>query len=121
MGETVARRNEWEKWTAEIDQVPQEAAEAVEILRQHVIEKEVNAYVTRLMEIAEAVAVAFKEFDEVSSFERFKMQALYARSFVMAKLAKRPPRSFSQFIRISLHERAALNALARSLNAPYLI
>lgn len=121
MEETVARRSEWEKWTADIDNVPQEAAGAVEILRQHVIEKDVGAYVTRLMEIAEAVAVAFREFDEVSSLEQFKMRALYARSYVMAKLGGRPPRSFAQFVRISLSEREALNTLARSLNAPYLI
>ncbi|MCB9983440.1 MAG: hypothetical protein H6861_07195 [Rhodospirillales bacterium] len=64
MHQTLARKDEWESWSGDIDKVPEECKQALEILRAHVDEKDVKVYAMRLMELGEAVAVAFREHDD---------------------------------------------------------
>ena len=62
--ETVQRKDEWANWSQNLDQVPEECAHAVDILSQYVDPKEVSAFTNYLLEIAESVAMAFREYDE---------------------------------------------------------
>ena len=119
MQETVNRKGEWEKWTAHIENVPKEAESAIEVLRAHAPENEVNAYVTRLMEIAEAVALAFREYENMTFSDQLKVYGLYILSALKGKFGSGPTKTFDQFLRISLEERRALNILAASMGTKY--
>jgi hypothetical protein len=61
MGDLLARRSEWPGWASDLDIIPEQCRMVIDILRHHVDAKEVKAYVLRLMEIAEAVAMAYGE------------------------------------------------------------
>ncbi|MCB1721406.1 MAG: hypothetical protein H6860_01720 [Rhodospirillales bacterium] len=119
MHQTLARKDEWESWASHIDKVPEECKQALEILRAHVDEKDVTVYAMRLMELGEAVAVAFREHDDPVGLDKFKLLASYTLSRVKARLKKVPVKSFDEFLNISAEERKALNRLAGALGVNY--
>ncbi len=121
MDETVKRKDEWHEWQNGVDQVPKECADALNILRDHVDDKEVNAYAQRLIEIGEAVALAFREYEEQSFKDKLNVYSSYVINKIKANLKKQPSKSFEQFLNISLSERKALNALALALDTRYSI
>ncbi len=119
MQETVNRKGEWEKWTAHINNVPKEAEAALDVLRAHAPENEVKAYVSRLMEISEAVALAFREYENMTFSDKLRVYGLYIMSVIKGKFSDGPRKTFDQFLRISLNERKALNALAAAMGTKY--
>lgn len=119
MHQTLARKDEWESWSGDIDKVPEECKQALEILRAHVDEKDVKVYAMRLMELGEAVAVAFREHDDPVGAGKLKLLATYLLSRVKARLKKVPVKSFDEFLNISAEERKALNRLAGALGVNY--
>ena len=121
MADTVARRDQWPEWGKDIESVPEECEMAVDILREHVDEKEVNAYAARLMEIGEAVALAFREYeDNLSIFQSMLLYIDYC--FLVLKAKKQQPqmRTFEEFLYISQHERKALNEIAKRLGTTFI-
>jgi len=121
MDETVKRKGEWHEWKNGIDKVPDECVDALNILRDHVDDKEVNAYAQRLIEIGEAVALAFREYEQQSFKDKLNVYSSYIVSTFKANLKKQPSKSFEQFLNISLSERRALTALADALDTRYSI
>lgn len=121
MDETVKRKDEWHEWQNGVDQVPKECADALNILRDHVDDKEVNAYAQRLIEIGEAVALAFREYEDQDFNAKLRVYCSYIWNKFRANLKKQPSKSFEQFLNISLNERRALNALATALDTRYSI
>ncbi|MGB0719995.1 MAG: hypothetical protein ACPGRX_05955, partial [Bdellovibrionales bacterium] len=120
MAETLKRQDQWGAWAERIEMVPQECEQAVSALRMYVDEKDVKAYVARLMEIGEAVALAFREVDELASFkDKMLLRFEYWQLQRKARRNKTPVKSFDQFLQISMHERQALWALAKALGAKY--
>jgi len=115
MSETLKRKDEWESWSANLDQLPAECVEALSILREHVGEKDVTVYAMRLMEIGEAVAVAFREHADPTPGQYVS----YALSRIKARLQKVPVKSLDQYLSISAQERKALGALASALGIQY--
>jgi hypothetical protein len=66
------------------------------------------------MEIAEAVALAFRENENNSVFAAFGMYV----SYVLSKQEKgRRKKSFTEFLNISASERKALAAISQALEA----
>lgn len=121
MAATLEGKDDWPNWRGALDGVPDECAQAVDILRSYADEKEANAYAVRLMEIGEAVALAFREYGHVDS--PMKTAQAYMTYFfitVSARLKAGPTRSFDEFIQVSPPERKALNKLAQSLGTSYL-
>ena len=120
MSETVTRKAEWKHWHANIDQVPFECQKALDVLRQHCDPKDVSTYVSRLMDIAEAVALAFREADDNLSFiDMMKRRLEFWRDKRNAQKHNVPAKSFDQFLQISPDERQALSQMARALGTNY--
>jgi hypothetical protein len=119
MEETLARKNEWEGWTADIENVPKEAEAAVELLHRHVADKDVGSYVSRVMEVAEAVALAFREYENMTFNNKLKIYSMYIMNVIRARVTKETSKTFDQFLRISVDERKALNNLAKAMGTRY--
>ena len=121
MNETVNRKDEWPQWAATLENVPEDCRRALDILRDHVDEKEVGAYAMRLMEIGEAVALAFREYEQKSVFDQVQVYVSYILAKLRARKQAKPAKTFDQFLNISTHERKALGALAEALDTSYSI
>ena len=86
-------------------------------MKAHVDQKEIKAYAARLMEIAEAVALAFREYENMEKFsDKLEVYIAYWRAKLKSKIKKRPLKSFDQFLSVSAMERRALMRIAGALN-----
>lgn len=117
MRETIARKAEWPAWGERLERVPDECAQAPEILGMYLADKEIKVYAARLMEIAEAVALAFREHEGKPPVrERLSVFWAYWRARLRrGRGAGRTLRSMDYFLSISRKERAALRDLSRIL------
>ncbi|MCI0405127.1 MAG: hypothetical protein L0209_03480 [candidate division Zixibacteria bacterium] len=116
---TMTRRDEWSRWSINLESVVPDCRRAVDILSEAVDPKEVNGFKHHLMDIGEAVALAFREETESDFFQKIKTYALFFKGKLDASLEKRPYKSMEQFLNISLHERQALSRLAEALGTGY--
>jgi len=114
MSETIRQKADWENWGSNIDMVPNECRDAIDLLREHTDPKDAKAFKTHLMEIAEAVALAFREDESVSVFSMFGM---YVNYVLAPKEKGRRKKSFTEFLNISANERKALSTIAQALEA----
>lgn len=113
---TLEAQDRWDRWGSNIDSVPDECRQALSILGKHVDAKDLNAYVVRLMEIAEAVALAFREDPvRLNPLSQLGLRLKYLRSITKGIIYRQPVKNFEQFLRISPEERKALIELARAL------
>lgn len=121
MDETTHQQENWPNWAQNVENVPEECKQALDVLRQHVDEKDVNAYSQRLIEIGEAVALAFREYEDQSFGDQLKIYSSYILTKVKSRFSKQPAKSFEQFLNISISERKALAKLANALGTQYSI
>ena len=119
MSETLKRKDEWGQWSQDIENLPGECEQALSILRDYVDEKDVTVYAMRLMELAEAVAVAFQEHPIPTGTQKLQLYGSYLMNIFKARLQKIPAKSFEQFLSISKDERKALERLATALHVQY--
>ncbi len=121
ISETVARKQEWTEWSNDLDMVEGECHRAVDILSNVVDVKEVNGFKRCLMEVGEAVALAFREYDETTSIvDKIKVYFAYMQSRTQAAKMGIIAKEWDQFINISLEERAALQKVAKALDKQYI-
>lgn len=121
MNGTVTRKGEWPAWGEDLEAVPVECERALDVLRVYVDEKDINAYVTRLMEIAEAVALAFREYERLSMKDQLVIYSSYLFMKVKARFQKNAVTSYDQYLSISVRERKALGQLSHALGAQYTV
>ena len=121
MDETTRHQENWPNWAQNVENVPEECKQALDALREHVDEKDVNAYSQRLIEIGEAVALAFREYEDQSLGDQLKIYGSYIVTKIRSRLTKQPSKSFEQFLNISISERKALAKLATALGTQYSI
>ena len=76
---TIFLKDQWHEWGEQLDQVPAECEEAAILMRDHVSEKDARAFSTQMYEIGEAVALAFKEYEEGNWLAELKMFIAYKR------------------------------------------
>ena len=120
MSDTIKRKDQWAHWDDDVLNVPSECKEALTILSGHIDAKERGAYAARIMEVGEAVALAFREDIGASTgFGRVKAYMGYLSYKREAKAKKLSVRSFDDYLFISPSEREALRALARALEIEY--
>lgn len=119
MALTIEYKNQWAAWDENIENVPDECRDALAILSGVVDYKERSAYATRIMEIGEAVALAFRETSDISFFGSLKLRLDHFKACQRAKGQGLPPRSFDDYLAISQDERAALYKLSRALGVDY--
>jgi len=121
ISETVSRKREWFEWSNDLDMVEVECHRAVDVLSNAVDVKEVNGVKRCLMEIGEAVALAFREYDEtVSIVEKIKIYISYMQSRTQAAKLGIIAKEWDQFINISMEERDALQKVAQALDTRYI-
>ncbi len=117
---TVARQDQWDTWSVEPDGVYVDCKNAMTLLGELGEVQDVNAYRNFVFGIAEAVALAFREYaTDLSWFQRFSLYALYQTRKIKAAIKKKPYISFQQFLNISIKEHKVLENLADALDADY--
>jgi len=120
MNETLNRRADWPGWAGNLKAVPEECSRMVDLLRAHAGDKDLTAFQGYLMEIAEAVALAFRERSaNMPPREALRVYWLYGVEKIRAHLSGGQAPSFEHFLNISALERKALNELATCLNTKY--
>lgn len=113
---TVAHKDDWAGWDEDIANVPYENRQAVEWLAGHYDYKEISSFKQTMMEIATAVAMAFREFDaSVSLPVKIKMYKTLFADRIQAMIQRRMPTPTSEILNISESERLALTELADAL------
>jgi len=120
MAGTMDNYERWDEWGGQMRTVYRDSAAAVEILRSVADPKEVNAYKARLLEIGEAVAMAFREEESMGFGAKVKAYWLYWRCSAKAKKLGQSYKSFDEFLNISMAEREVLQKLARALGTYYI-
>ena len=112
--ESLRARDRWPSWSHNIEQVPSEAQRITGLLENFFTEKTLRDFKEVLMEIALAVAMAFRETDEASASNgRARITAL---GELLARLLKVGQGDPLGHINISANERAALRRLADAMN-----
>lgn len=119
MAETVKHKNRWPVWALQINNVPDDCLSAMETVRVHGDEKDVTAFQNHMMEIGEAVAMAFSEYEEQSGFSQSMLRLRFFVSGLIGSLQKNKKRSAREFMSVSLKERRALGDLAQALGTTY--
>lgn len=121
MAGTMDGRDQWTTWGGQLDSVYADCRKAVENLYSVADEKEVSAYKARLLEIAEAVAVAFREFEEMNFVEKISAyMAFMSAKSKSRKLGYSSYKTFDEFLNISMAERQVLEKLAAALGTHYI-
>jgi hypothetical protein len=117
ISETISKKSRWGEWAKTVNEVPEDCRFAIDVIKEKTSNKDATVFRNHLMEIGEAVAMAFHE-------ERAKGISIGAYfSYLFGKLTgrrgARSATSFSDYLRISVSEHKALAALAQALGAAY--
>ncbi|HBH26104.1 MAG TPA: hypothetical protein DDX54_01715 [Rhodospirillaceae bacterium] len=114
--QTVARKAEWPRWGDALSNVPEECRRARRLLAGRVDEKEVHGFTGHLLEIAQAVALAYCEYgDRPSLWGRISLMITWYGE--RARRTRLGALGFATFTHVSPAERRALRALACALEA----
>jgi hypothetical protein len=120
MMETLEAKDQWEDWAHNYKTILEDAQKAIDILNEAIDPKEVNAYRQRLFEIAEAVALAFREYDSLSFQDKLKIYLSYHVKKILASRKKAQTlRPINEYLNVSAKERVHLRKLADVLALDY--
>jgi len=120
ISETVRRKSEWDKWSQHLEGIDTDCHRAIDILSEHVDIKEVSSFKAHLVEIGESVALAFREYGKNTPFlDKIRIYFYYSRSKKSAARDNIQPKTWDQFLNISLDERKALCNVAHALGISY--
>jgi hypothetical protein len=120
MAETLENKDKWDQWGQKIEKVPEECQKAIDVLGDYLGHKERVAYANRLMEIGEAVAMAFREYDEnLGMIQKLMLFLEYQGNKKKAARHDKIIRSFDEYLNISANERKALGEIAKALGTVY--
>jgi len=121
MTETIQQKHLWGEWNAKLNMVPKECRAAMEVVEAHLGKKDMHGFQVHLMEIGEAVALAFCEVEHVIVEEQNAVQKLQSRvgSYVHGLTGKGVAVSHkydeAAYINISPDEKQALSRIAQGL------
>lgn len=117
MEQTVAHRSEWPQWGAHLDEVPAECSRAIELLLEDIDRKELTSFKLTLMEIATAVAMAYREIDTQGNLAiRMRVMAHVMKDRMQAMIGRRKAKTLDELLNISEYEQDALHRLAEALD-----
>ncbi len=120
ISETLNRQSEWPDWAKNLGAIEEDCRTAMDVLYHKMDEKEVKAFKQHLIEIGEAVALAFREYDASQTMlNKMPVYIAYYIGKTKASMQKTSYKSLDQFLNISPKERKTLTALARSLDMTY--
>jgi len=117
MKETLSNKNLWEEWSRNLDTVPQQCHQAIVILEERMDSKDILSFRQALMEIATAVAMAYREFNEEEQPlpEKYIMYAKHYWHCFMARLKQEQLPSLEALLNISGAEHQILLKLSQAL------
>lgn len=120
MLETLRNKVDWPNWQVDINHVPEDCKKVFDALADQLEMKDIIAFKNNLLEIAVAVAMAYREFDASEPWiERFKVYLALLIERVKMMLKGQDLPSADQMLNISLEEKAAINLLADTLGIQY--
>lgn len=120
MLQTLQYKNEWNSWAVDIQTVPDDCKKVFDALTDQLEMKDIVAFKNNLLEIAIAVAMAYREFDEQSPLsDRFKAYLSALIDKIKAMFSGQSTQTFDQLLNISRDEKAAINTLATTLGIQY--
>ena len=111
---TLAAKAHWPRWGDALARVPEECREAMAVLRPRVDVKEARGFAHHLLNIAEAVALAFREVAAAPPLGQ-KLALYWAYFRERAHRGRLASYDFDTFMHISADERRALAALTGAL------
>ena len=116
MLETLRHKDDWSTWKHDIQTVPEDCKKVFDELTGRQEMKDIVAFKNNLLEIAIAVAMAYREFDGSKSWiERSKIYFTVLMQKIKASLKGEQAESADQVLNISRDEKAAINLLAATL------
>lgn len=117
---TISQQANWPRWGQNMNEVIVDCRHAVEVLSGVVDPKEVNAFKKHLVEIAESVALAFREVQpDMKLGLKVRLYLDYYKNKLKALRDKRTYKTFEEYLNISPGERRALITLAEALKTSY--
>lgn len=119
MAETLGQQDKWEDWAHNVDHAPTDCALAIDIIKTFGTDKDVAAFQNHMMEIGEAVAMAFSEYELQQGSGQFIAHMKFHIENFKATLGKTKKKSIREFLSISSKERQALSTLAEALGTTY--
>lgn len=122
MLETIQRKAEWDGWQEKIEIVPEEIRKVLDFLVDKLDGKELTAFKNNLLEIAIAVAQAYREFDVSQPLtERVQVYLSILMARIKALVKGQEIQSYDALLNISRDEKMAINLLADALGIEYRI
>lgn len=122
MLETIQRKAEWDGWQEKIEIVPEEIRKVLDFLVDKLDGKELTAFKNNLLEIAIAVAQAYREFDVSQPLtERVQVYLSILIARIKALVKGQEIQSHDTLLNISRDEKMAINLLADALGIEYRI
>lgn len=115
MRQTVAQKEQWPQWQGGLENMPADCRRAVDLLAPRLSYKDVGSFKHTLLEIADAVAKAYREEEPESMLTQCILQARFLLDRWQAQIRNRPARTLAEYTNISKAERAALAALTGAL------
>lgn len=112
--ESLRVRHLWPNWSQGIESVPEEARHITDLLEMHFDDRALRAFKEVLVDIALAVAMAFREDgDTVSTAPRLSGFGEFLGRFIGTVSGKKDPLAHTN---ISKNERIALARLCKAMN-----
>ena len=116
MRQTLARKGHWNGWRGNIENVPAECRQAVDLLAAHLDRKQLTAFKHNLMEIAMAVAMAYCEYDPSGPLsEKIRVHVDYYKQWIRAYMKKEKILGIEDALSISRAEQKIIMALKEAL------
>jgi hypothetical protein len=123
MTETLAQKAKWQDWSKKMRAVPKDCKTAMDIMVAHLPEKDITAFQNHLMEIGEAVAMAFKEVQEQDhnppALKKIEAKLQQILKSLSSKTQKPKRHHLEAYASISPNEREALHKVAVALGVNY--
>lgn len=116
MLETLNNKQDWPRWSENIQLVPEECKKVFDHLIDKIEMKDIVAFKNNLLEIAIAVAMAYREFDTTEPWiDRFKIYLSILVQRIKVVLGGAQLEEVDQLLNISREEKMAINLLADTL------
>ncbi len=113
---TLARKETWPAWSRSLDNVPQQCQAAINMMQDHIESKDVLSFRQTLMEVARAIAMAYRELDEqTNTIAMLRVHSLHYWLRLKAYIRKEQPPSLDEIMNISRSEHKVLQKLATVL------
>jgi hypothetical protein len=113
---TLAKRKDWDSWRANIEKVPDECRQVIDLLSTRLDRKQLTAFKQNLLEIAMAVAMAYREYDPNGPLiEKIRVYSDYYIQWIRAYIKKEKILGIEDALSISRTEQKVIMALKDAL------